>query len=268
MLTRHRLFSKQSLVTHVITFIFTSLLSTTSWAKPTVIDYSYKVVQQFPHDPDSFTQGLEIHNDLIYESAGQYGKSRLFIRPLTSITPIKQHQLKDSLFAEGITVLNNKVFQLTWKSERVFVYQQDTLKLMAEKKIKGQGWGLTNNGKQLIMSNGTSTLQFIDPKTFAIDRRLDVTINNRPVSRLNELEWVNGLIYANVWHSNWIIMIDPDTGKVIGRVNLNGLLPTSKRTANIDVLNGIAYDKDGDRLLITGKNWPSLFHLELTPKPN
>ncbi|MBL4828229.1 MAG: glutaminyl-peptide cyclotransferase [Spongiibacteraceae bacterium] len=230
------------------------------------VDYQFRIINSYPHARDVFTQGLEFHNDLLYESAGQYGQSRLFTRKLNAITPITNHSLSKNLFAEGITLLKDQLYQLTWRSGRAFTYQADTLTLKGEFTITGEGWGLTNNGKHLIVSNGSHRLRFLDPKTAAVLKTLEVTFQGRALNLLNELEWVDGLIYANVWQSNWIVMIDPDNGTVVGKVDLSNLLPSILRTASTGVLNGIAHDRKNDRLFITGKNWPKLYQIELIPK--
>ena len=230
------------------------------------VDYQFRIINSYPHARDVFTQGLEFHNDLLYESAGQYGQSRLFTRKLYAITPITNHSLSKNLFAEGITLLKDQLYQLTWRSGRAFTYQADTLTLKGEFTITGEGWGLTNNGKHLIVSNGSHRLRFLDPKTAAVLKTLEVTFQGRALNLLNELEWVDGLIYANVWQSNWIVMIDPDNGTVVGKVDLSNLLPSILRTASTGVLNGIAHDRKNDRLFITGKNWPKLYQIELIPK--
>lgn len=231
-----------------------------------VRDYGYKVVASYPQDRSVFTQGFFIHQGLLYQSAGQYKESRLLSRSLTDSTPNKQTYLADQFFAEGISLLNNKLYQLTWRSGQGFIYDPETLQKTGGFSIAGQGWGLTNNGKELILSNGSATLTFIDPETFAIKRTITVSFNGAPVKLINELEWVEGFIYANIWQSNWILIIDPANGNIIGKALLRGLLPPELKDAKTDVLNGIAYDRDSKRLFVTGKYWPRLYHIELVPK--
>lgn len=228
-----------------------------------VTHYRYRVVESYPHDRGVFTQGLVYHQHKLYESAGHFGQSRLLVRTLQSTKPLLQHKLPDNIFAEGITLLDDKLYQLSWRSGRVFVYQPQTLEPLREFSIRGEGWGICHNGRELIVSNGSSTLQFFDPQTFELSRTLSVTLNAKPVTQLNELEWIDGLIYANVWQSDWIIMIDPDSGKVVGKAQLDKLLPKALRTRSTDVLNGIAYDRENKRLLVTGKYWPRIYHIEL-----
>lgn len=228
------------------------------------VTYGYRVVESFPHARNVFTQGLVFDNERLYESAGQYGESRLLVRRLDDTRPLAQRNLKSELFAEGITLLAGRIYQLTWRSGRGFIYDAQTLDTQGEFAIDGEGWGITHNNTQLIVSDGTDALQFIDPKSFRVTKRLAVKHDDKPVHRLNELEWVDGLIYANIWQSNWIVMIDPDSGMVVGKVRLAGLLPGHLKTANTDVLNGIAFDSQRRRLLVTGKYWPRIYHIELT----
>lgn len=241
------------------------LIACSSGGVADVVNYQYRVIANFPHDRSVFTQGLVYHQNTLYESAGHYGQSRLLARNLQSSDPLQQHSLPDDLFAEGITIMGDKLYQLTWRSGRVFVYNPETFEPLREFAIAGEGWGITHNQRELIVSNGSAQLQFIDPETFKVLRRLTVTLDGKPVSQLNELEWVNNRIYANVWQSNWIIMIDPSSGAVTGKVRLNHLLPDDLRTATTDVLNGIAYDDESGRLLVTGKYWPRIYHIELVP---
>lgn len=227
------------------------------------INYRYRVVESFPHDRSVFTQGLVYHQGKLFESAGQYGQSRLLVRTLASSEALQLHQLPDTIFAEGITLMEDRLFQLSWRSGRVFVYDAQTLKPLREYSLAGEGWGLTHNGRELIVSDGSAVLQFIDPDKFTVSRRLAVTLDGKPITQINELEWIDGHIYANIWQSNWIIIIDPESGEVVGKVRLNQLLPDDLRTTTTDVLNGIAYDHDKKRLLVTGKYWPRIYHIEL-----
>lgn len=228
------------------------------------VTYGYRVVESFPHARDVFTQGLVFEGDRLYESAGQYGESRLLVRTLEDTKPLAQRALKSELFAEGITLFGDRIYQLTWRSGRGFIYDAHTLDTLGEFAIDGEGWGITHNHTHLILSDGTDALQFIDPDTFRVIKRLPVRYDGNPVHRLNELEWVDGLIYANIWQSNWIVMIDPESGQVVGKVRLAGLLPGHLKTASTDVLNGIAYDRKQRRLLVTGKYWPRIYQIELT----
>lgn len=185
-------------------------------------------------------------------------------RTLDNNQALQVYRLDKQLFAEGITLLKNRLYQLTWKSQRGFIYDTDTLQPMAEFNIKGQGWGITNNGQQLIISNGSNQLTFINPSDFQVSHTLAVSIEGKALDKLNELEWIDGLIYANIWQSNWIVMIDPDNGNVVGKIYLKDLLPKNLKTAKTDILNGIAYDREQKRLLVTGKYWPRIYHIELS----
>lgn len=239
------------------------LLPATAWTD--IVTYQYRVVASYPHDTGVFTQGLIYRDGALYESAGQYGESRLLKRTLTDSTPYREHRLPPALFAEGITLLNGRIYQLTWRSHHGFIYDQETLTPLGEFGFSGEGWGLTDNGQHLIVSDGTDRLSFIDPTGFKVIRTIDVRLNGKPVYRLNELEWIDGKLYANIWQTNWIIIIDPESGAVEGRVRLHDILPKELRTRKTDVLNGIAYDREKRRLLVTGKYWPRLYHIELTP---
>jgi len=227
--------------------------------------YHYKIIDQYPQSRDFFTQGLEYYQGVLYAGSGLKGKSKIIARHLNSITPLLSASLDEQYFGEGITHLNGKLYQLTWQSERGFVYQANNLQRLTTFKINGEGWGLCNNGEQLIYSNGSDRLRFVNPETFATEREIAVTLNGEPITHLNELEWVDGLIYANIWQTNWIIIINPSDGEVVGKVRLNDLLPQALRRTNTDVLNGIAYDHEQRRLLVTGKNWPRIYHIELIP---
>lgn len=231
--------------------------------KTPVTEYQYRIVASYPHSTDIFTQGLEYRRGLLYESAGLYGQSHISKRPLNAIDPIKKRPLSNRYFGEGLSLLGNQLFQLTWQSGRGFIYDPETLDKTGDFLIDGEGWGLTNDGQYLITSNGSSQLSFIDPETFGIVRTLNVHFEGNLLAKLNELEWVNGVIYANIWQSDWIVMIDSETGNVVGKVFLKNLLPDSLRSAKTDVLNGIAFDHNEQRLLVTGKYWPRIYHIEL-----
>ena len=236
--------------------------------------YHYRVIAEYPHATDVFTQGFEWREGYLYESAGQYGKSGVFRRQLNKLKPEAIHPLPDDRFGEGITILDDKLYQLTWKSGQGFVYRVEDLSPIGQFPIEGEGWGLTNNGELLISSNGSSTLNFIDPKSFATLKQLRVTRRGRPVRNLNELEWIDGVIYANLWRTHWIVMIDDQTGEVIGEISLKGLLPRRLKTRTTGVLNGItrfggqAVSGQGQQLLVTGKYWPRMYHIETTKTYN
>lgn len=224
----------------------------------TPVEIQYRIVKQYPHNPDIFTQGLEYHEGQLLESAGKFGQSSLSLRNLDSTEILKQVSVDKQYFAEGITELDGRIYQLTWQSGKVFVYAADSFKLLREFTIKGEGWGLTNNGTELIMSNGSDKLYFINPQDFTISRSLAITHQGRALTNINELEWVEGNIYANIWQTDWIVIINSLTGHVTGQVNLQAL-----RQPGSDVLNGIAYDRVKQSLFVTGKYWPQLYQIEL-----
>ena len=231
--------------------------------------YSYRVVRSFPHDPDAFTQGLLYDNGFLYESTGQYGQSSLRKVELETGTVVQLHQLDDRFFAEGLALFGNRLFQLTWRANKGFAYRLDSFEPLAEFSYPTEGWGLTYDGELLVMSDGSATLYFRDPFTFAEVSRITVAAHDRPVSQLNELEWVAGEVFANIWQTDTIARIDPETGQVSGWIDLTGLLSDEdRRGSNAEVLNGIAYDPEGERLLVTGKWWPKLYQIELvSPSP-
>ena len=224
----------------------------------------YTVVNVYPHDTASFTQGLEWHDGFLYEGTGLEGRSELKKISLQDGKTVQQLSIDRTLFGEGITILNDKIFQLTWQNNKVLVYDMATWKKTHEFAWPFQGWGITNNGKELIISTGTNNIYFVDPATFKILRTVSVNSNYGPIGDINELEFVNGKIYANIWGNDHIIIINPETGIVEGRLNLEGLLEKhSKRFENTDVLNGIAYDSTKNSFYLTGKRWPSLFEVKL-----
>ncbi len=240
------------------------LLANPLTMKPPVTEYQYRIITSYPHSTDVFTQGFEYRHGLLYESAGRRGQSHIAKRSLNAINPIKAKPLSSRYFGEGLSLLGNRLFQLTWQSGLGFIYDPETLDKIGDFPIDGEGWGLTNDGQYLITSNGSSQLSFIDPETFSIVRTLNVSFEGSLLANINELEWVNGVIYANIWQSHWIVMIDSETGNVIGKVYLKNLLPDSLRSDKTGVLNGIAFDHQEKRLLVTGKYWPRIYHIELT----
>ena len=225
--------------------------------------YSYNIVNTYPHDPDAFTQGLIFEDGALYEGTGLLGHSTLRRAELETGAILQIHELPDQFFGEGITIYGDKIIQLTWKSNVGFVYDKNSFDLLQQFNYSTEGWGITHNGTCLIMSDGTSTLHFLDPQTFEEISQLAVFADDDPVTRLNELEYVQGEIYANVWQTDRIARIAPETGRVIGWIDLRGLLTAEDRSEPVDVLNGIAYDAEADRLFVTGKLWPKLFEIEL-----
>ena len=230
-----------------------------------VTHYSYEIVAIFPHDPDAFTQGLVYEDDIFYEGTGLYGQSTLRkVEPSTG-EMLSGVRLSDELFGEGITVLDDKIYQLTWKSQTGFVVNKETFELIRTFAYPTEGWGLTHDGERLIMSDGTDNLYFLDPETLEQVDSIQVFDETGPVVRLNELEYIDGQVYANVWQTDRIAIIDPDSGQVSGWIDLSGLLDPEELSQPVDVLNGIAYDDETDRLFVTGKLWPTLFEIRLVP---
>jgi len=228
--------------------------------------YKYESVQSYPHDPKAFTQGLVWHDNRLFESTGQVGESTIREVELTTGRVIRRQDLAKPHFGEGIVILGAQLFQITWTSGKAFVYDWRTFKRTGEFSYDGEGWGLATDGSALIMSNGTSALVWRDPATFAVTKTLTVTENGTPVSALNELEWVKGEIWANVWQTDQIARIDPATGEVTGWIDLAGILPSLDRSGKEDVLNGIAYDAAQDRIFVTGKLWSRLYEIRLTER--
>lgn len=227
--------------------------------------YTYTVVEGFPHDVNAFTQGLQYEAGDLYEGTGINGASTLRRVELDTGEVKESVSLANEYFGEGIAIIGDRVVQLTWRSNKGFIYNKATFEYLGEFAYTGEGWGITYDGEHAIMSDGTSTLRFLDPNTFEEDHRITVFDNSGLVRLLNELEYIDGRIYANVWRSDRIARIDPDTGEVVSWIDLTGLLPASAQSGNEDVLNGIAYDPLLDRLFVTGKRWPLLFHIDLVP---
>ncbi len=232
---------------------------------PTAHTFTYRVVNVYPHDRGAFTQGLVFENGFLYEGTGLRGRSTLRRVELETGRVLQMRKLPDKLFGEGITIFGERIIQLTWQSGVGSVYDKNNFELLEEFHYPTEGWGITHDGKRLIMSDGTSTLHFLDPETLEEIGRIKVYDEDGPVTRLNELEYVRGEIYANVWQTDRIARIAPDTGEVIGWIELAGLLSPKDRSEPVDVLNGIAYDAENDRLFVTGKLWPRLFEIELLP---
>jgi glutaminyl-peptide cyclotransferase len=230
-------------------------------------EYSYRIVHAYPHDPTAFTQGLEYKAGCFYESTGLKGHSTLRkVKPETGEI-IQQATVPPEYFAEGITVLDHQILQLTWQSHVGFIYDQPAFHLLRTFTYPGEGWGLTNDGETVYMSDGTPQIRCWNAVTLAETKRFTVHDGSLAIENLNELEYVRGEIYANVWQTDRIARISPADGRVLGWIDLSGLLSMEDRLKNPDVLNGIAYDPVGDRLFITGKLWPKLFEIKLVPKP-
>ncbi len=228
--------------------------------------YGYKVVRTLAHDPNAFTQGIVFHEGFLFESTGINGASSLRKFELETEKIVKRISVPDEYFAEGITIFKDKIYQLTWKNQKGFIYSVKTLEKINEFRYEGEGWGLTNDTESLILSDGTSQIRFLHPETFKVLRTIDVRdADGSPVVEINELEYVKGEIYANIWHSDRIARIDPQSGKVTGWIDLTNLFPNRSDAETEDVLNGIAYDAQGDRLFVTGKLWSKLFEIQVTP---
>ena len=224
---------------------------------------SYRIVHVYPHDAEAFTQGLVYVSGTLYESTGLFGRSTLRAEDLKTGSVLQRVEVPKEYFAEGLTDWQGRLIQLTWKSHTGFIYDPFSFHLIRSFHYDGEGWGLTQDGHDLILSDGTATLRFLDPKDFHEVRRATVTENGRPVADLNELEYIHGQIYANIWHSDRIVRISPETGHVLGWLDLSNLYPAGERSDDEAVLNGIAWDPKSGHLFVTGKLWPKLFELEL-----
>jgi glutaminyl-peptide cyclotransferase len=229
---------------------------------PTAV-YGYEVVRVYPHDPGAFTQGLIFVDGVLYESTGLNGKSSLRRVKLETGEVLQRRDVDAQYFAEGLTEWQGTLVQITWETHVGFVYDLATFAPKRTFSYTGEGWGLTHDRTRLIMSDGTATLRFLDPATLAETGRVTVTDRGQPVTRLNELELVKDEIFANVWGTDSVVRIAPATGQVTGWIDFTGLLPRADRTPSTDVLNGIAYDSNGDRLFVTGKQWSKLFEVNL-----
>ena len=228
--------------------------------------YGHKVLRQYPHNADSYTQGLLWHNGSLYESTGLEGRSSVRRVELATGRPVVTKKLDDNLFGEGLALLDGKLYQLTWQNNKAFVYDLETFDKVGEFDYSGEGWGLTTDGKHLYMSDGSEYLRILDPETFRVQRSVPVTFRGAPVQLLNELEWIDGKIWANVYVTDQIVIIDPASGIVEGVIDLRGLLPDEEIAPDTDVLNGIAYDAASERIFVTGKRWSKLFEIEIIPQ--
>jgi len=227
--------------------------------------YGCRVVKTLPHQRTAYCQGLTIHRGTLFESTGKYGESSLRTIDLATGKVQQVVPLDRRLFGEGLAVFGDRIYQLTWKEGVCLVYDRESLKQTRQMRYEGEGWGLTHNGEDLIMSDGGDEITFRDPGAFAVKRRLRVTVAGRPMRSLNELEYIDGEIWANVYTQDYLVRIDPDTGNVTGRVDCRGLLSRRETLfGGTGVLNGIAYDPQTKKLYVTGKNWPKLFQIELT----
>jgi glutamine cyclotransferase len=230
-----------------------------------VQQYGYRVLDKKPQQRELYVQGLQILDGKLYLSAGEYGKSRVQRYDFDSGELETEFHIDPRLWGEGLTVLGDRLYLLTWKSRNLFVYSRDDLKGVARMQLPGQGWGMTTDGKQLIYSDGSDRLFYLSPEEHRITRAVRVTEDGKPVVRLNELEWIDGKVWANVWQTNRIVIIDPATGRVEGDINLQGLLPVMERRPDTDVLNGIARNPADAGIWVTGKRWPWMYRIELVP---
>ncbi len=245
-----------------------------------VPEYTYRVVNTFPHDRSAFTEGLLYLNGYLYEGTGMPGQSDIRKVKLETGEVVQKHAIPDAYFGEGIVVWKDQLLELTWTNETGFIYDLNSFAPRKQFAYPGQGWSMTTDGKRILMDDGTAQIRFWDPETLAETGRITVTDEGQPIDKtcrpgsegrcLNEMEWVKGEIYANIWMTDQIVRIDPTNGKVIGRIDCTGLLTPQDRVESgpyqTDVLNGIAYDAQGDRLFVTGKRWPKLFEIKLVKK--
>lgn len=225
--------------------------------------YTYEVVAQYPHSRTSYTQGLQFVDGELWEGTGEYGNSRILLTDLASGKVLQSQSNSKEEFGEGITVLGNRIYQLTWLNGKLHIYDRKTLKHIATHTYKGEGWGLTSDGEKLYMSDGTNYIRVINPETLMQECHFGVTLRGQSLANINELEWIEGKIWANVYTTDYIVIINPENGVVEGVVNLSGILPTSEYDSRTDVLNGIAYDTATKRIFVTGKNWSKLFEIKL-----
>jgi len=236
-------------------------------ASPAIVNYTYEVIATWPHDRRAFTQGLVYRNGSFLESTGLNGQSTLREDDPKTGRVLKQISVAPEFFAEGLAVIGDRAYQLTWQNGKGFVYDADTFRFIRDFAYEGEGWGLATDGRSLILSDGTNRIRWLDPATFQVIRTIDVVADGKPVVRLNELEWINGEIFSNVWQTDHVVRIDPATGRVRGVIDFSGLLGPQDRGPDTDVLNGIAYDVANDRLFITGKRWPKIFEVRLKVRP-
>jgi len=231
---------------------------------PLVPVYGFEIVRAYPHDPTAFTQGLVFRDGVLLESTGRSPSTVREVR-LEDGAVLQSRQLDPAYFGEGLTVFGDRMLTLTWKDGKGFIWDPDTLQPEGEFAYAGEGWGLTHDTERLILSDGTAALRFLDPVTMAETGRVQVTLQGRPLGQLNELEWVEGEVFANVWQTDFIVRINPATGVITGVIDLSTLMPDRSALDPTDaVLNGIAWDAEGRRLFVTGKNWPTLFEIRLT----
>ncbi|MFN2511334.1 MAG: glutaminyl-peptide cyclotransferase [Pyrinomonadaceae bacterium] len=275
-LPSRNMISRISLIAVICTFLLSSgcqggavanysvaNIATSTPHKSSAPSYSYEIVNTWPHDKDAYTQGLVFHDGKLLESTGQEGRSSLrLVEPETGKV-LKKVNVPRPYFAEGITFFKGKIYQLTWQHQLGFIYDGESFEKLGEFSYRGEGWGLTNDGSLLILSDGSNRIRFLDPDGFQVKRTVSVLDGDTPVDRINELEYVHGEIYANIWHKDRVARIEPQTGRVVGWIDLTGLRTLSDAKDNEAVLNGLAYDESKDRLYVTGKLWPKLFEIRV-----
>ncbi len=251
----------------VVAGVAAAAVAWAAWAqlhgKPLPPVAGFKVVAVYPHDPNAFTQGLAIDHGQLYEGTGLYGQSTIRKVDLATGRVEKQRSINSTYFGEGIAILDGRLYELTWQHGVGIVYDLATFNQQRTFQYTGEGWGLTQDGKNLILSDGSAKIRFLDPQSFAVVREIEVRDHGQPVTKLNELEYIDGEIWSNVWYDDRIARISPATGEVLGWIDLSTLYPKSARGSEA-VLNGIAYDAAAKRLFVTGKNWPQLYEIEVT----
>lgn len=258
----HHLFVRRKPVALSLFFVGTMLACSPDGRTRDSFTMVAEIVASFPHDTSAFTQGLVIHDSRLFEGTGQYGQSTLREVELETGDIVRSARLNRAYFGEGITILNNRIFQLTWRSGIGAVYDLESFEIADTFRYAGEGWGLTHNEQHLILSDGTSVLRFLDPDSFEVVRNIEVTGPDGPVARLNELEFIQGEIWANVWYEDTIVRIDPESGQVSGIVDVSSIYPAALRDRE-EVANGIAFDPAEQKIYITGKNWPQLHEIRL-----
>ncbi len=265
--TSHNSSRRRTLLLPILILVFISWAAAAPVfaATPAIPTETYRIVHVYPHDATAFTQGLVFVNGMLYESTGLQGQSSLRMVDLASGRVLQKHDLAAKYFGEGLTDWRSQLIQLTWQSHLGFVYDTFSFRTLRTFTYPWDGWGLTHDSRHLILSDGTSVLHLLDPSTFKPVGKIQVTADGKPVMNLNELEYIHGDVYANIWETNRIARISPASGKVIAWIDLSGLRPPSVQQNDNAVLNGIAYDRQHDRLYVTGKLWPNLYEIKLIP---
>ena len=252
-----------SKLSRLLLFLLACFASPLSQAQEQVVRYGYNILNTYPHNIDSFTQGLVYHEGFLFEGTGKNGQSNLSKINLADGEVLMNKSMSQRYFGEGIEIVDDKIYQLTWQSHLVFVHDKTTFESKGSHYNATQGWGLAYDGSHLILSDGTATLQFMDPETFAPVRKVEVQLDGNAINQLNELEYINGEVWANVWQTDFILRIDPESGEVNSIVDLTGLSGQTQLGSSEAVLNGIAWDAEAKRLFVTGKHWANLFEIEL-----